>query len=289
MQRRLLVTHHAPDLDAIGSVWMLKRFDTQHYGTAKVAFVDPGSTISLEEAEKLGSQIHEVTHVDTGLGEFDHHQPERGQQFISATSLTYDHVCSIHPELEDNKALAEMAHFITEIDHFKEIYWPESDNRRYAFMIHELIKGMEFYDPHNDDSQMQFGLQCLDSAYGVLTQRIKAEEIITEDGVPFECKYGKCLAIETSNDETIKLAQKQGYAIVIRKDPKMGNIRIKARPDVEVDLKPIAEIMDEIDSGATWYYHPSGKMLINGSRKHRSQKASQLSLEKVIEIIKNTF
>jgi len=289
MQRRLLVTHHAPDLDAIGSVWMLKRFDTQHYGTAKVAFVDPGKTISLEEAEKLGSQIHEVTHVDTGLGEFDHHQPERGQQFLSATLLTYEHVCSIHPELEDNQALSEMAQFITEIDHFKEIYWPESDSRRYSFMIHELIKGMEFYDPHNDDSQMQFGLQCLDSAYGVLTQRIKAEEIITDDGMDFTCRFGKCLAIETSNDETIKLAQKQGYAIVVRKDPKMGNIRIKARPDIDVDLKPIADTMDEVDSAATWYYHPSGKMLINGSRKHRNQKASQLSLNEVIAIISKTF
>lgn len=289
MQRRLIVTHHAPDLDAIGSVWMLKRFDTQHYGSAKVAFVDPGETISLEEAEAEGSQIHEVTHVDTGLGEFDHHQPERGQQFVSATSLTYDHVCSIHPELADNKALAEMVQFITEIDHFKEIDWPESDNRRYSFMIHELIKGMEFYDPHNDDSQLQFGLQCLDSAYGVLTQRIKAEEIIESEGTTFSCSAGKCLALETSNDETIKLAQKQGFAIVIRKDPKLGNIRIKARPDVDIDLKPIADIMDKIDSTASWYYHPSGKMLINGSRKHRNQKASQLSIQKVIEIVQSTF
>jgi hypothetical protein len=289
MKRRLIVTHHAPDLDAIGAVWMLKRFDTQHYGTAKVSFVDPGSTITAEDAEQLGFQLHEVTHVDTGFGEFDHHQPERGQEFVSATSLTYKHICNIHPDYVDNEALKAISEFVTEIDHFREIYWPESDHQRYSFMIHELVKGVEFYDPHNDDSQLQFGLQCLDSAYGVMTQRIKAEEIITQEGVPFECSAGKCLGIETSNDETIKLAQKQGYNIVIRKDPKLGNIRIKARPDANIDLKPVADAIEKVDSKASWYYHPSGKMLINGSRKHRNQKASQLPLKEVIGIITEVF
>lgn len=289
MKRRLIVTHHAPDLDAIGAVWMLKRFDTQHFGTAKVGFVDPGSTITAEEAEQLGFQLHEVTHVDTGFGEFDHHQPERGQEFVSATSLTYNYICNIHPDFADNQALKAISEFVTEIDHFGEIYWPESDHQRYTFMIHELIKGMEFYDPHNDDSQLQFGLQCLDSAYGVMTQRIKAEEIITKEGIAFECSAGKCLAIETSNDETIKLAQKQGFTIVIRKDPKLGNIRIKARPDSEIDLKPVADAIAKVDQKASWYYHPSGKMLINGSRKHRNQKASQLPLKEVIGIITETY
>lgn len=289
MKRKLIVTHHAPDLDAIGAVWMLKRFDTQHFGTAKVAFVDPGSTISPEQAEKLGYQIHEVTHVDTGLGEFDHHQPDRGQQFICATSLIYEHICKIHPELLQNKALQAISEFITEIDHFREIYWPEAEHTRYSFMIHELIKGVEFYDPHNDESQLQFGLQCLDSAYGVLTQRIKAEEIVDTEGIQFECAAGKCLALETSNDETIKLAQKKGFIIVIRKDPKLGHIRIKARPDSSIDLKVVADKITSIDTKATWYYHPSGKMLINGSKKHRNHTASQLPLKEVIAIIKETY
>ena len=61
-ERKLIVTHHAPDLDAISSVWLLKRFDTQRYGTAKVAFVDPGKTISLEEAEQnYNCQLHQIT------------------------------------------------------------------------------------------------------------------------------------------------------------------------------------------------------------------------------------
>lgn len=285
----LLVTHHAPDLDAIGAVWMLMRFDSQHYGTAKITFVNPGETIKAEEAENLGFQLHEVTHVDTGFGDFDHHQPERGQQFISATSLTYEYICNVHPELKENQSLKTIANFVTEIDHFREIYWADAQNPRYTFMIHELIKGIEFSDPHNDDSQLHFGLQCLDSAFGVITQRLKAEEIIAQEGIIFECSAGKCLGVETSNDETIKLAQKKGYALVIRKDPKLGNIRIKVRPDCDIDLKPVADIMKQIDSNASWFYHQSGKMLINGSSKHRNQKASNLPLKEVIAIIQATY
>jgi len=285
----LLVTHHAPDLDAIGAVWMLMRFDSQHYGTSKVAFVNPGESIQPEEAEKLGFQLHEVTHVDTGFGEFDHHQPERGQQFVSATSLTFEYICNVHPELKDNEGLQAIAKFVTEIDHFHEIYWTDSANLRNSFMIHELIKGIEFSDPHNDDSQMQFGLQCLDSAYGIITQRLKAEEIITTEGIVFECGAGKCLGVETSNDETIKLAQKQGFALVIRKDPKLGNVRIKVRPDSPNDLKPVADIMKQVDSAASWFYHQSGKMLINGSSKHRNQKASNFALKEIIAIIQATY
>ncbi|HYD35675.1 MAG TPA: hypothetical protein VD999_06410 [Vitreimonas sp.] len=289
MSRRLIVTHHAPDLDAIGAVWLLKRFDSQHYADAKIAFVNPGDTITLEEAEEFGVQLHEVTHVDTGLSEFDHHQPDRGLQYISATSLVYDHICKIHPDLVDDKALKIVVEFTTETDHLGEVHWPDASSARYNFMIHELIRGTEFTDPHTDDSQLHFGMMCLDSAYASLKQHVRAAEIVANEGIQFDIKIGKCLAVETRNDDTIKLAQKQGYVLVIRKDPEEGNIRIKARPDVELSLNAAAEAITKLDTKGSWYNHPSGKMLINGSRKHRNQKASPLTLNQVIEIIKRLY
>ncbi|MCA9369277.1 hypothetical protein KC721_03180, partial [Candidatus Woesebacteria bacterium] len=88
-KRKLLVTHHAPDLDAIGSVWLFKKFHTQKYGDAKIAFVNPGSRIEEYQVEELGVDLRDVTHVDTGLGEFDHHQKERASTDICATSLVH--------------------------------------------------------------------------------------------------------------------------------------------------------------------------------------------------------
>lgn len=288
-QRPLIVTHHAPDLDAVGAVWLLKRFDSQHFADAKVAFVDPGATITLEEAEQHGSQLHEVTHVDTGLGKFDHHQPDRGLQFISASSLVFDHVCEVHPDLRNDQALTALVQFITETDHFREIFWPEADAPRQSLLLHELIHGMEALELHSDDSQLYFGMQCLDSAYANLKLQYGARQIIETEGRPFTIAGQKALGVLSSNDSVIKEAQKQGYMLVVRKDPEVGNIRIKCRPDAPFDLKSVADRLAQVDPTATWYYHPSGKMLLNGSSKQRNQKPSQLSLAEAMKLIQEVL
>ncbi len=287
--RRLLVTHHAPDLDAIGAVWLLKRFDAQHYANAKVAFVNPGDQITYEEAQELGFQLHEVTHVDTGLGEFDHHQADRGLKYLSASLLVLEYLIKIHPDLADDGTLKLLVKHITDSDHFAEVHWPEAEHYRYCFMIESLIRGMEFTDPHNDDSQLHFGIQCLDNAYAALEQHQKAAEILSQENLSFSIKAGRVLALESRNDDTVKLAQKQGFMVVIRKSPEDGSLRIKARPDAEIDLKALHEEILKIDSKGSWYYHPSGKMLINGSAKHRNQKPSPLSLDEVIKLVKQLY
>jgi hypothetical protein len=289
MNRKLIVTHHAPDLDGIGASWLLKTFDAQHYSNAKFAFVNPGETIDPTEILKLEISPEDVTHVDTGLGRFDHHQPERGHDHSSATSLVYEYLCQIHPDLEEDSALEILIEFITEIDHFEEIYWPEADHDRYNFMLHEIIRGLEFVGIHNDESQLHFGFTCLDGIYSALKQHVKAKDILRDKAEYFQIKLGKCMAVETRNDDTLKLAQKYGAVIAIRKDSSAGHIRIKARPDAKLDLKELADEIALIDSVGTWYYHPGGKMLINGSRKHRQQKPSPLSLAQIIELVKKVY
>lgn len=288
--RKLIVTHHAPDLDAITSVWLLKRFDSQKYADAKVAFVNPGDTISLEEAEKeFNCQLHEITHVDTGLGEFDHHQPERAGHDICAATLVFDYLTEVRPEIANDKALIEMIKVVVDVDHFGEVYWPEAKEGRFVFTLHELIHGHESIEPHDDDSQLHFGMQALDCAYAEMTNRIKAEEIIDEKGIEFEIKDGKCLAVETQNDETIKLAQTMGYVLAVRKDSEHGHLRIKVRPDAEFNLEKLYQAVQEIDPKATWFYHASGKMLLNGSIKHRNQIASSISLDGIIRLIQKLY
>lgn len=289
MKYQLLVTHHAPDLDAIGAVWMLKRFDTQHYGEARIQYVNPGASLSTQEILNMGYEPHLTTHVDTGLGEFDHHQPERGNEYLSATSLTYEYVCQLHPELQEDAALNSISHFITEIDHFGEIDWPDSGHERYSFMLHELLRGGESTDHFNDDSQLNYGMLSLDMAYAGLRQRFSAERELRSADQRFELPFGAALAILTSNDDTIKLAQKQGIMLVIKKDPILGNIRIKLRPDAPVTLEKLSVAIQQADPHGTWYYHPGGKMLINGSQKHRNQTASSLSLQQVVALVQEIY
>jgi len=283
-KQRLIVTHHAPDLDAIASAWLLVKFDPQKYYDAKVAFVDPGATITLQQAEKYGCQLHEVTHVDTGLGKFDHHRPEQNDPNICATTIVYDYLCELHPEIRNNKALHTLVNYVNEIDHFKEIHWPDPANPRYCLMIQELIKGHQFTDPHDNESQLYFGFKCLDYALAMLDEYHGALESIASKGRIFETSVGECLAIETSNHAIMKVAQRQGYVMVITKNVDKGNVNIKVRPDVAITLEKLHQVVLEKDPGASWFYHNSGKMLINGSRKKRNQTPSKLSIDQLIEI-----
>ena len=115
------------------------------------------------------------------------------------------------------------------------------------------------------------------------------EEIISNKGIEFSIKEGKCLGLETQNDESIKLAQVKGYVLAVRKDSEFGHLRIKVRPDAQLDLEKLYRAIVEIDPKATWFYHASGKMLLNGSIKHRNQIASSLSLKSVIRLIEKLY
>ncbi|OGJ16377.1 MAG: hypothetical protein A2632_02760 [Candidatus Pacebacteria bacterium RIFCSPHIGHO2_01_FULL_46_16] len=288
-KRRALVIHHAPDLDAIGGVWLFTRFELQDFGNAKVFFVNPGDILSPIEISKEELDPQDIFHVDTGRGQFDHHTVEKSSRSICATSLVYEYLSSKHLELSQDRALQSIVGFVTEVDHFGEIDWPEAENIRYSFMIHELIRGQELADQQSDERQLQFGLQCLDNAYNVLVNQHKAEEILSSQGQTFAIKAGKCLAITTKNDDVIKLAQKRGSTLVIRKDPNLGSVRIKVRPDSSMTLEKLYEAILSRDSMGSWYYHPSGKMLINGSRKQTLQKPTPLSLEEIIALVKELY
>lgn len=289
MKKKLIVTHHSPDLDAIGAVWLLKRFDTQNYEDAQIEFVNPGERLEEKKAKDLGYSLDQVSHVDTGLGKFDHHQPVRAQEYVCATSLVYQHVVALNPPLKQDRALKELVQFVNEIDHFHEINWSDAGSLRYTFMIHELIRGYELVDSQNDQAQLEFGSQCLDCAYQILKQTIKANELIEKNAIQFSITAGACIAIETSNEETLKQAQKQGYLLVMRKDPDKGHIRIKVRPDASFTLKNLYQAIKKIDDSGSWFYHPGGKMLLNGSLKHRNQTPSPLSLQQVIKLVQQVY
>lgn len=285
---QLIVTHHAPDLDAIGSVWMLKRHHPQDYADAKLAFTNPGTTLSPEKIQQFGIDPNQVVHVDTGLGEFDHHQPERAQQHVCGTSLVYDYVCQIHPDKKNDEALQIMVEHITEIDHFGEVFWPEAAEFRYSFQLHEILSGLEHLELHDDDSVVHFGMTCLDSVYQTITNQVVALKILDKRAKYLDLKIGKVMLVETNNDDVLKLGQKQGCVITVRKDKDEHNVRIKARPDASFDLQPLAGEILALDTEADWYYHPGGKMLLNGSRK-RNHQPSQLTLEQIENLIRKIY
>src|SRR5690348_8423036 len=93
---KIIVTHTSPDWDAIGGVWLIKKF-LPGWQDASVEFVPAGErsdrvknkkTAWEGPIEKIGED--QIIHVDTGLGPLDHHQTS--DTSVSGTGLTWDFI-----------------------------------------------------------------------------------------------------------------------------------------------------------------------------------------------------
>lgn len=301
-----IVTHKSPDLDAIGSAWLLLRF-LPTWEDAKIEFVSAGdkyegnydtfgelSTGKSGEAIELVDGI-ETIHVDTGLGVLDHHQTQDSN--VCGASLTLEYVLSnsdssIHRHDTELAAVKRIVDLIVQDDHFQEYYNQDPASDIYDFSLRGILQGYKLMYQNQDEKITEKILEELDSLLHTFKAKIWAENEIKEKGVEFSTKWGKALGVETINDAVLKLAQLQGYIIVVRKDPSNEVIRIKARPakrnhehDDDIDLTPAYEKIIEKDPDSSWFLHVSRKMLLNGSSKNPDMKGSKLSLAEVIEIL----
>jgi hypothetical protein len=282
---QLIVTHQNPDLDAITSTWLLMRFGGNRFDGARSYFVPAGDEIDQQTLEAKELAESEVVHVDTGKGPFDHHQDDNTRK-DSATLRVYEYLADKMVELADDQALNRLVQFVNGIDHFEECYWPEATSDRYLFMLDEVLYGLRSARHFNDHELVDFGMVCLDGVYAGFKVRVAAEADLNSLAQEFESRWGKALAIENQNDEVIKLAQKRGYRVVVRKDKEYGHARIKAVPEQEIDLTPVYEAIIKRDETGTWYFHPSKTMIINGSRKHSGQVPTPLTLAELVEVVK---
>ena len=285
ISKKVITTHQNPDLDAIGSIWLLQRFDKSNYDNSSVTFVPAGEKISLKQLKDLKLDITQITHVDTGGSEFDDHANNTGN---SSAVLVFNYLKRQNPSLVEDKALGKVVGFIDKTDHFESYFWPEPTHDRYYFMLEHILNGYKLGGYGDDHDLVRLGITCLDGAYTIIKIYLEAEEEIKK-GTIFNTKHGQALAVECSNDAVIKLAQKMGYTIVVRKDPELGNLRIKAAPLPQIDLTPVWAKIQKRDTIGSWYFHPGKHMLINGSKKNTDQKPSPLTLTEATEIIKTTL
>ncbi len=215
--------------------------------------------------------------------------PARAGRQYCAASLVYQHLCQIHPELVNDEALKAMVDHFLDVDHFGEVFWPDASHPRYQFMLHQIIGSMDNTATNDDSYQVELGARLLDFVYAGMKQEIKAKQKLAL-GTTFTLPNGgEGFAIETGNDEVLAVAQKAGFVLVVKKDDQSGAIRIKAKPDAPFDLSAIYQAIIAKDKVGTWYYHPSGKMLLNGSRKSSSHRPSPLTLETIIDLIVNNL
>lgn len=317
---KIIVTHSSPDWDGIASIWLIKKY-LPGWQNAQIQFVPAGDRLGklsvrqaqdrdvrgekLEVIEHIGE--NEVIHVDTGLGALDHHRTESTE--VSAASLTWDFIklesdeFRIQNEKIDARieAIERIVKIVTDTDHFKEVFWDNPTADYHEFSLLGVLEGLKLQKPGEDTIFVEFGLSALDALLHNFENRIWAEKEIKEKGIEFETKWGKAVGFETINDSVLKLAQKMGYVVVVRRDPRKGYVRVKARPskkvekvervakvdkEEDVDLTNVYEKLKKMDPDATWFLHVSKKMLLNGTTKNPKMRPTKLSLSDIIEAIK---
>ncbi len=325
---KIIITHTSPDMDAITSVWLIKKF-LPNWNDASVKFVpagerlgrgpaasfppvsarsiseessagelravgSPSSGVTPQDAiEEIGED--EVIHVDTGLGPLDHHQTASDQ--VCGASLAWDYVKANNSEfkVENDRiksrieAISRMVKVVVDIDHFKEVFRKDPLADYHEFDLAGILEGLKLQLPNQDDYYCEFAIKCLDAVLHTFENRIWAEREIAKNGHEFETRFGKGIGFKSINDSVIKLSQKMGYAIVVRKDPRKGYVRVKARPSQikndNIDLTLVYEKLKKMDPDATWYLHISKKMLLNGSVKNPKMRPTKLTLDEIIKVL----
>lgn len=273
-----IVTHLRPDLDACAAIWLVKKF-FPGFEEAELAFVPAGKTLNEEIVDTNPHNLH----VDTGKGKFDHHHlPIR----TSAAQRIVEHLISegsIKSDLvEIYKRFAEV---ITIVDNFEYVSFPLAQTDSEEMMLYQIIEGYAFIEK-NDFVVVDFAERALDGFLIMLLQRRDAEEDLKK-GEEFTVHGNlRAIAVESRNEYATHFAQKKGYSLVIRKDPKTGRGKIKARPDSPITLENVWKALGLRESPEIWYFHQSGKMVINGSDKNPTIPATKLSLSDLIKIVK---
>jgi len=274
---KTIVTHLSPDLDAIASVWLIKKY-LPNWNDAEVKFVPSGTTLDNQSPDS----DKDVIHVDTGLGKFDHHQTN---DYTSATKLVYKYLMGRdYIDEKEIKPLEKIIEYVNSTDHFAEVFYSDPEADRYDFMIRQLVDGLKVIN-RDEAKLMEIIFLLLESALIVFKNKVNAEEEINQ-GFVFKSYLGRSLAIESKNEEAVKLALKKGFTLVIRRHPEVGFTRIKTIPDKKYNLRPIYEKILEVDKKGSWFFHISGHMLLNGSSGNPKLIPTTLSLNKIIEIVK---
>lgn len=267
-----IVTHRNPDPDALCSVWLLKRFGGKRYHEAKVVFVPHGTTLENSPVDSTDM----VVHVDTGGGQFDHHNTDA---YICAAMLVYKSL-PVQDEI-----LERILTYINAIDHFDDVEWHEPISDLYDFTLSEMLGGLRL-KVQSDAELLDVALLCFDGVYASLKTKYQAIESVTEYGLEIDSVYGKMLAIQTFNDDVIRTALKMGYVLVLRRDPQKKYVRIKAHPRSALDLTYLYQKLQALDPQATWFLHADKKQLLNGSSSDAERVVTELEFEELVELLR---
>jgi len=276
-----IITHINPDLDAVASVWLIKRF-LLGWEEVEIDFVQ--ATASGEKIPQVDTHP-EVLYVDVGRGQLDHHQTG---EYLSAAKLCWEYVKKNGQGKKlgglEEKAIEILVKVVTQVDNAHDLNWKEVSKNRYQLYFHCLIEGLRGLGK-TDKVVMVFGLEALDAVLLNLKNKIRAEEELKE-GREFQTPWGRGIALASGNRHVLWQGEAQGYVVILKKDPKTGGVQIYSRPDTEVDLTKAYNKVKKLDPASDWFLHASKKLLLNQASVNLDMRPTKLSLETLIKVLR---
>lgn len=278
MSQKIIVTHISPDFDGIPAIWLLRKFHPE-FRNARVELVPAGdNTFNNQPVDS----DPDVLHVDVGGGKFDHHKTN---EFTCGAKLILEYLIREGYVKEDDEALARIVNVITELDHGWDSYkWPEPASDRWEFSLHNVLSGLKMAFPRDNSKYISWVCDSLDGVYLIMQSKVKAQKEV-ESGLVFKTRWGEGVAIYTKNDGVMDVAIKGGYALVVRKDPTEGYVRVTGSNAHKVDFTKAYELITKKDKVGHWFLHASGVLLRNGSTRNPNMKATKMTIEEIVAIL----
>jgi hypothetical protein len=261
MAKTTLVTHLHPDLDGLLGLWILIRFGG--VSDYQLAFVPVGTRLDGDDT---------ALHVDTGLGEFDHHQTSDD---TCSAKLVYERVFRGRTDA----AVAELVNFALLTDWYRD---PDKTND--PFGLNSAIEGLNELEPKRPERVAESTFQILDALHASLTVQLEAQRE-TAKGRPFDSRFGPAFAIESSNPHVRELAYRAGARVFVFVDPIDGYRGYKARSQDGVDFTDLFHEVSAREPDADWFLHSSKELLLCGSAKAPDRRLSKLSLDELAALI----
>ncbi|MBP9797977.1 hypothetical protein KBC70_02415 [Candidatus Woesebacteria bacterium] len=275
---KIIVTHQSPDLDALASVWLIRHF-RKGWRDAHVEFVAAGTTLHGVEPDRSVN----VMHVDTGFGMFDHHQDS---EFTCAAEKVLKFLCE-KKQIKDTDlpAIERVVAVVNRYDHFKEVFRSDAHDDMSDFSLAYIIMGLRA-NPAMAPKLVELAEMSLDGIFYYMKNKINAEKVIKK-GKKIKTHWGKTIIMETDNDFAMKLAFFHDYDMAIRYSPHYHNVSIKVHPRSQKKLKKLHAKIIKGDKNAQWFYHASGRMLLNASTSDTKTMITRYSLKELIDIIQS--
>lgn len=271
----ILLTHERPHLDDVCGIWLYRRYvPGWKHAQVKFLMLKGGGAAVTWKGKPADDDAH-VVHVGVGKGKYDEHKGDVGK---CAALLVYEDLKrrKLIPA-KDRAALDRMLEFVV-----KEDTGQLMGLEYRSFSLPSLLRAIP-----NSDRAMELGFELLEA----VMPRLEDEAQLEKDWkrrIEIETPKGKGIALKSSSHNVEGKAYPLGFTFVIQIEPKHGWRMLRAAPDAKIDFAALSETVRALEPKTSWFLHHTKKMLLNGSTSAPHVVKSRLSLEKLVDLLKDS-